>query len=89
MSKFTVKTELFQVMLNKAFRGASRSKFNVLTSLVNVELRDNKLNLTTTDTNNYLTITEPVTGEDTSFVVNVETFSKLISKITTENITTV
>lgn len=87
MSKFTVKTEVIQVMLNKAFKGASRSKFNVLTSLVNVELKDNKLSLTTTDTNSYLTVTEPVTGEDTSFVVNVETFSKLISKISTENIT--
>ena len=87
MSSFTVKTETFQNMLNKVSKCASRSKFSVLTNLVNVVLKNNKLSLTTTDTNNYLTVSETVTGEDTSFTVNVETFTKLISKISTDSIT--
>ena len=87
MSKFTVKSDVLQTMLSKAYKGASRSKFNVMTNLVSVELIDSKLSLTTTDSNNYFTVTETVSGENTSFVVNVDTFSKLISKISTESIT--
>lgn len=87
MGSFTIKTSVFQSLLSKAVKGASNSKFNTLTNLMNVVLHSGRLSITTTDSDNYLTVYEnDVSGDDLSFVVNVETFSKLISKTSSENI---
>ena len=87
MKTMTIKTETLQTLMAKAVKGASNSRFNVLTSLVHVVLENGTLYITTTDSDNYLTlIQKDVTGEDVSFTLNVNTFSKLISKTSSENI---
>ena len=87
MSQFTIKTSTLQSLVNKAIKGAGNSSISALTSLINVELQSNVLKLTTTDTNNYLTlIQKDVSGDDLVFTVSVDTFSKLVSKTSVENI---
>lgn len=87
MGSFTIKTSVFQTLMSKAVKGASNSKFNTLTNLMNIVLQGGILSITTTDSDNYLTVLErDVTGDDMNFVVNVDTFSKLISKTSSENI---
>ena len=87
MSYFVVSTKTLQQMVNKAIKGAGNSKFSAITSLINVVVASNKISVTTTDCNNYLTITDSISsGEDTSFTVGVDLFSKLVSKTSVENI---
>lgn len=88
MASFTSKTTDLQALVTKAIKGASNSKFNTLTSLINVEVTGNTIKMTTTDSNNYFTVCGTVNAsEDMSFTVLVDKFSKLITKMTTENIT--
>ena len=88
MSSFTIKTATLQTMVNKVIRGASNSQFSAITSLINVVLENNVLSMTTTDSDNYLTISEQVTSAETlNFTVGVDMFSKLVTKTSTENIT--
>lgn len=55
---------------------------------MSIDLTCNSLMLATTDAINYLFITEQkVDGEDFSVVVQAETFAKLVSKMTSEEIT--
>ena len=57
-----------------------------ITGLMSIELNDHKLTLAATDAINYLFVIEDkVDGEDFSVVVQAETFSKLISRMTSEN----
>lgn len=87
MNSMQVKTAKIQSMLNKAIKCAGNNKTNVLTNLVYIELKDNVLSMTTTDVNNYFTVIEKdVSGDDLSFAVQVDTFSKLISKTSVEDI---
>ena len=87
MSKFTIKTSKLQSMLNKAIKCSGNGATNVLTAMVHVELENNVLRLTTTDINNYLTIiANDIAGDDISFTVSVEKFSKLVSKTSTEEV---
>lgn len=83
----TLSTPLFQEMLNKAVKGAGNNKLVPLTFLISIKAKDNILTLTTTDGLNYLYVKEPVETEDFELVVEMETFSKLISKMTSETIT--
>ena len=87
MSYFTIKTDVFQTLVNKAIKGASNNKFSPLTSLMDVNVENNKIKVTTTDTNNYLTIMgDTITSEPCRFTVNVDTFSKLVSKTSVDTI---
>ena len=86
--KMTVPTAKFQDMVSRAAKGASSNKLIAITSMICIELKDNVLTLTTTDTANYLkVIADKVEGDDMYAVVNVELFSKLIAKMTSESIT--
>lgn len=88
MGSLTIKTSDLQGMVNKVIKGAGNSKFNTLTNLINVVVENGKMSLTTTDSNNYFTIYGNVnSSEEMTFTVGVEKFSKLVSKMTTENIT--
>ena len=61
-----------------------------ITGLMSIALRNNGLILTTTDAVNYLYIFEDkIEGDDFSVVVQAETFSKLISRMTSEKISLV
>ena len=86
--KLTLKTEKLKEMVSRAVKGAGNNKLIPLTSLMAIEVTDNKLTLITTDATNYLYITEDkVVADNFYVVVDATTFSKLISKMTCENIT--
>jgi len=84
---FKIKTETLKEMVSKVVKGASNNKLIPLTQMMAVELKNNKLTLITTDKSNYLYVTQDkVDGEDFSVTIEVETFSKLIGKMTSEYI---
>lgn len=86
--KLTLKTEKLKEMVARAVKGVGNNKLIPLTSLMAVEVKDNVLTLITTDATNYLYITEDkVVADDFYAVVDANTFSKLISKMTCDNIT--
>ena len=86
--RITLNTMKLQEMVSKAVKGASSNKLIPLTELMSIRLNANQLVLTTTDATNYLYICDDgVTGEDFEIVVRVDVFSKLISKMTCENVT--
>lgn len=81
MGSFSIETGTLKSMVTKASKGASNNKFSAITSLMNVVVSGGKIHITTTDSNNYLTITDSVmSGDDLSFTVNVDMFSKLVAK---------
>ena len=84
----TIKTTKMQEMVSRAIKGASNNKLIPLTGLMSIQLSKKTLTLITTDATNYLYIKESkVEGEDFNVTVPVEIFSKLISKLTCENVT--
>lgn len=86
VKKLSLKTAVLQDMVSRAVKGASQNKLIPITSLMAIQLEDNKLTLITTDQTNTLYIThDSIDGDDFYCVVQVEQFSKLISKITSEN----
>lgn len=83
-----IKTEKMKEMVSRVIKGASCNKLIPITSLMAIELKDNVLTLTTTDATNYLYIKEDkVEGDDFYVVVPVDVFSKLIARLTCENVT--
>lgn len=85
--KMTINTSTLQGMVAKAMKGASCNKMIPLTGLMAIELKANRLTLTTTDATNYLYVREDkVEGEDFYVVVQAEMFAKLISKLTCEKV---
>ena len=86
--KLSIKTVVFQELVSRAIKGASQNKLIPLTSLMAIEVKAGTLRLITTDASNYLYIRQDgVAGDDFYVVVPVEQFSKLISKMTSENLT--
>lgn len=86
--KFTINTEKLKEMVSRAIKGAGNNKLLPITGLMNIEVRDSKLILVTTDATNYLYIIEDkFIAEDCSIVVDANMFSKLVSKMTCESIT--
>lgn len=81
-----IKTIEFQEMVSRAVKGSSSNKLIPLTSLMKIEVKNGVLSLVTTDMSNYLYIKKKVDLEDFYVVIPTEQFSKLISKITSENI---
>lgn len=85
--KLKIGTAKLQEMVSRAIKGAGNNKLIPLTSLMNISLEKGKLTLTTTDATNYLYVSEKeIKGDDFSITVPVETFSKLIARMTCENI---
>lgn len=88
MSSFSVETAVMKSMVSKAVKGAGNNPKQPMTELIYVEVEDGTLRLTTTDLNNYLTISNAVDSEDNfNFVVKIDKFSKLIAKQTVDTIT--
>lgn len=86
--KLSIKTVVLQEMVSRAIKGAGQNKLIPLTSLMAIQLKDQQLTLITTDASNTLYILQDkVEGDDFYCVVQVEQFSKLVSKMTSENIT--
>ena len=85
--KLQIKTDVLKEMVSKAVQGASCNKLAPLTNMMAIELKGNKLTLHTTDMSNHLYIMEEnVDGDDFYVTVSVEQFSKLIGKLTCENV---
>ena len=84
---FTIKTVELQEMVSKAVKGSSQNKLLPLTSLMKIEVKEKVLSLVTTNMSDYLYIKKKVDGDDFYAVVQTEQFSKLVSKMTSENIT--
>lgn len=86
--KVTLNTTKLKEMVARAIKGVGNNKLIPLTSLMAIELKDSVLTLITTDATNYLYIKEDkVVGDDFYVVVDANQFSKLVSKMTSENIT--
>jgi DNA polymerase III sliding clamp (beta) subunit (PCNA family) len=86
--KLSIKTTILQEMVSRVIKGASQNKLIPLTSLMAIQLKSGKLTLITTDASNTLYIMQDkVEGDDFYCVVPVEQFSKLVSKMSSENIT--
>lgn len=86
--KLTINTAQFQNMVAKAVKGAGMNNDIFMTQLMSISLEKNRLTLETTDSNNYLYVRQhKVAGEDFSVVVPADKFSKLISRLTCENVT--
>lgn len=87
MSSFSIKTDVLQSLTNRIIRGAGKTKFNPLTNLVSVVVKDNKMSLTTTDSDTWFTLTSPIeSGDDLSFTVDVDMFCKVIGKTTVDTV---
>lgn len=85
--KITLKTSVLQQMVGRSVKGASCNKMIPITELMAIQLKNNVLTLITSDATNYLYIRQDkVQGDDFYVVVRVETFAKLISKMTSEDI---
>mgnify|MGYP002624193385 CR=1 FL=1 len=86
--KLTMNAEKLKDMVSRSVKGVGNNKLIPITTLMAIEVKDNKLTLITTDATNYLYIIEDkVIADDFYVVVDANTFSKLISKMTCENIT--
>lgn len=86
--KLSIKTLTLQDMVAKATKGASNNKMIPITGLMAIELKNGTLTLTTTDATNTLKIIKKdIDGENFYVTVQVDIFSKLVAKTTTETIT--
>lgn len=82
-----IKTMKLQEMVSKVILGASNNKLIPMTQLIQIEVKNNTLELTTTDATNYIKIKENnIETDDFYVVVNADTFAKLIGKITKEEV---
>lgn len=81
-------TAAFQNMVAKAVKGAGMNNDLLMTQLMSISLKDNRLTLETTDSNNYLYVRQDkVAGDDFSVVVMADKFAKLISRLTCQEVT--
>ena len=85
--KVTIKTSILKDMVTRASKGVGNNKLIPITSLMAIEVKANELTLITTDATNYLYIMEDkVIADDFYAVVDANTFSKLISKMTCDSV---
>lgn len=84
--KITMKTEKLKEMVARAVKGVGNNKLIPLTSLICISRSADEVCLTTTDASNYLYVYDTVPGEEFYAVVDANVFSKLISKMTSENV---
>lgn len=86
--KLTINTETLKTLLTKAVRGCSNNKLIPITSMICISAVGKKVQLVTTDATNYLYVSGEALKEESDFYVTiqVDTFSKLIQKMTCENV---
>ena len=86
--KLRVKTNLLKELVNKASKCSTQNKMIPLTSLMSIVADSGKISITTSDAVNFFTLSEDAEVlEPFSVVVNVELFSKLVAKTTSDIIT--
>jgi DNA polymerase III sliding clamp (beta) subunit (PCNA family) len=85
--KLSIKADKLKEMVARSVKGASNNKMLPITGLMAIELKNNILTLITTDATNYLYIKDDkVDGDDFYVVVQVDKFSKLITKLTCDTV---
>ena len=86
--KFTISTEKLKDMVSRAVKGVGNNKLIPITSLIAIQVKNHELTLITTDATNYLYVVEgSVVADDFYAVVDANVFSKLIAKLTCDNVT--
>ena len=87
--ELTIKTQTLQELVSKSFQCVSNNKLIPITSLMNIKVKENKLTLTTTDASNYFYVTceDKFDCEDFEISILAEIFTKLVQKITAQDIT--
>lgn len=85
--RISISTVQLQEMVSRAVKGAGMNKLIPITSLMAVRVADHRLTLITTDASNTLYVSHATDAQDFYCVVEVEQFSKLISKMTCETTT--
>lgn len=82
-----VKTSVLQKLLNKALRGATNNPAYLLTSLMEIYAHDGILQLSTTSGKQFLTVKDEIDVQDEfRVIIPIETFSKLVMKTTSDDI---
>lgn len=82
-----INTIKLQDMISRVIKGAGNNKLIPLTSMLKIEVKSGELLVTTTDMTNQLTIKSKIEDtEDFYTVVNADQFSRLVSKLTCEDI---
>lgn len=85
--KTEIKTEVLRELVARVVKGASKNKLIPITSLVEICVKDNTLSLMTTNGANYLKVMQgELDSEDFYVVAEIDTFSKLVAKTTSEKI---
>ena len=86
--KLVVNTQILKDAVARSVKGVGNNKLIPITSLMCIEVKNNKLTLITTDATNYLYIIEDkVIADDFYVVIDADKFAKLVSKMTCDSIT--
>ena len=88
--QITLKTETLQALVNKAIKGMSNNKMLPITEMIGINLDGTTLSLVTTDGRNKVQVLDTIDNAENiqfNISVNGNNFSKLIQKITSQNIT--
>ncbi len=82
-----VVTSKIKEAINKVVKCSGFNDLIAITSMLGIKLSDGKLRFLTTDMNNTLcAVIDKVSGDDIDITVNVDKFSKLIAKTTSDTI---
>lgn len=80
-----IQTAKFQDLVARSVKGAANLPIIPITQLMEINLQDGVLEMTTTDSSNTLIIREnKVEGDNFKVVINADLFGKLIAKLTSE-----
>ena len=86
--KLQVKTTVLKDLINKVTKISTNNKMIPLTGLLSISLNNGILKATASDAVNFFSISVPdITGDDFNVVVKVDSFHKIVTKTTSENIT--
>ena len=81
-----IKTEVLKEMVADAIQGASNNKLIPITQFIGIVADSGELKLITTDGTNYLYVTADGADDDINVTVFCEQFAKLVSKMTSKEI---
>lgn len=85
-TKITVPTAKLQDLVSRAIKASTGVDVIPLTTMLQLQVKDNTLTVTCTDNTNYAITTMDTQNPDFHVVVNAQFFANLLSKITTTTI---
>ena len=84
MSTFT--TEALKKLVSYAIKGAGLNSKIELSTYIGITISNGKLTLSTTDGENFLSVSDSCLADDMDITVDAETFSKLIGKLNSDTV---